>query len=436
MTPLPTIAILGASGLIGEALARHLQSEGFPVLALARRFTTAQRQALRRPIERPLVEAPAADLARLLADEGASIVVNCIGVLQDSGKGTAQVVHRDFAARLAEATRGRLLVQISIPGRETDDRTPFSTTKREAERVIAENAEAFAILRPGFVWAPAAFGGSALIRALAMLPVALPTREAASPFAATDVRDIARTVAFLAQQWAGGRRDWRVTWDVMERRPGTVESVVETVRRHLGGPPARLRLPGFLMVAGARAGDLAARLGWSPPIRTTALMEMRRGVSGDPSAWIAATGLEPASLGDALSHTPATVQERWFARLYLLKALVFTMLVLFWLVSGLVALTVSFEAATAILIGLGLPVGLAKGATVLTSLLDIQIGTMIATRRTARLGLWSAIALSLLYVLGAILFDPDLWLDPLGAMVKTLPALVLTLVALALLTER
>ncbi|WP_062230376.1 SDR family oxidoreductase [Aureimonas sp. N4] len=436
MAPLPTIAILGASGLIGEALARYLQAEGYPVLALARRFTPAQRQALRRPVETPLVEASAADLSRLLDAEGVEIVVNCIGVLQDSGKGRARAVHRDFAARLVEATRTRLFVQISIPGREAEDRTGFSTTKREAEHLIAQQAVSFAILRPGFVWAPAAYGGSALIRALAMLPFALPAREAASPFAATDVRDIARTVAFLAHRWAEGERDWRVTWDVMERRPGTVETVVEAVRLHLGGPPARLRLPGFLMMAGARLGDLAARLGWSPPIRTTALMEMQRGVSGDPGAWMEATGLQPASLLDALSGTPATVQERWFARLYLLKALVFTMLVLFWLVSGLVALTISFEAATAILIGLGLPVGLAKGATVLTSLLDIQIGTMIATRRTARLGLWAAIALSLAYVLGAILFDPDLWLDPLGSMVKTLPAIVLALVALALLDER
>ena len=436
MAPLPTIAILGASGLIGEALARHLQAEGFPVLALARRFTPAQRQALRRPVEAPLVDQTAADLARLLHAEGVDIVVNCIGVLQDSRKGTAQAVHRDFAARLVEGTQTRLLVQVSIPGRETDDRTDFSLTKREAERLIAEKAACFGILRPGFVWAQAAYGGSALVRALAMLPFALPAREAASPFAATDVRDIGRTVAFLAHRWAAGERDWRVTWDVMESRPGTVGTVVEAVRRHLGGPPARLSLPGFLMAAGAHLGDLAARLGWSPPIRSTALAEMRRGVSGDPSAWMATTGFEPASLTEALSTTPATVQERWFARLYGLKALVFTMLVLFWLVSGLVALTVSFEAATAILIGLGLPVGLAKGATVLTSLLDIQIGTMIATRRTARLGLWAAIALSLVYVLGSILFDPDLWLDPLGSMVKTLPAILLALVALALLDER
>jgi hypothetical protein len=46
---------------------------------------------------------------------------------------------------------------------------------------------------------------------------------------------------------------------------------------------------------------------------------MRRGVAGDPQSWIAATGIEPASLGSMLQRLPSTVQEKWFARLYLAK---------------------------------------------------------------------------------------------------------------------
>lgn len=437
MTAHPTIALLGASGLIGEAVARRLETDGFPVVAIARRFTPAQRAALARPVEAPVVAMDAAALERLLREEGAEIVVNCIGVLQDSAqRGTADAVHRDFAARLVEATQARLLVQISIPGTEEEDHTPFSLTKRAAERLITARSPAFAILRPGFVWATAAYGGSALIRALGALPLALPRREAASPFAATDVGDIARTVAFLAREWAAGKRDRRVTWDVMERRPGTVDSVVEAVRRHLGGPAPSFRLPAALMRLGAWAGDGAARLGWAPPIRSTALAEMRRGVSGDPGPWIAATEIEPASFAGALKRTPASVQERWFARLYLTKALVLGTLALFWIVSGLVALTLSFAPASAILIEAGLAPGLAKGLTALTALMDIAIGLAIATRRTCRLGLLAGIALSLAYLLTSIPLTPHLWLDPVGSLVKTVPAVVLMLVALALLEDR
>lgn len=69
------------------------------------------------------------------------------------------------------------------------------------------------------------------------------------------------------------------------------------------------------MRLGAIAGDVAAHLGWSPPIRSTVLAEMRRGVAGDPSCWIAATGIEPRSLEHTLHGLPSTVQERWFAKL-------------------------------------------------------------------------------------------------------------------------
>jgi hypothetical protein len=140
-----------------------------------------------------------------------------------------------------------------------------------------------------------------------------------------------------------------MVWDVMERRPSTVGGVVDAFRHRFGGSNAIGRLPGWLMAIGARAGDLSAHLGWRPPIRSTALRELQRGVKGDPEPWIAATGIEPASLEDLLARLPATVQERWFARLYLIKPAILGSLVIFWSISGVIALTVAFHTATAIL---------------------------------------------------------------------------------------
>lgn len=439
---LPAIAVLGASGLIGQAVATHLKGAGFRVVPLARRFTAAQKAALGDDaVETAIVGLDAAALARLLGECEADVVVNCVGVLQDSARrGTAAEAHAGFAARLvgamASTRQPGLLVHLSIPGSDADDRTAFSTTKREAERIIAGGSVPYVILRPGFVVAPAAYGGSALIRALAALPFDLPEREAGKPFAATDVADIAITIAAVARRWADGERQWNATWEVMEREPTTVGGVVAAFRRHLGGPAPRLRLPSWLMALGAGAGDLAARLGWSPPVRGTALAEMRRGVTGDPGPWIAATGIEPASLAQTLSRRPATVQERWFARLYLLKPLVLGGLSLFWIVSGLVALTVSFDAAAAILAAHGFPSPLAQAVTAATSLADIAIGAAIAVRRTCRAGLIAGIGLSLAYMAGAALVAPSLWIEPLGALVKTGPAIVLMLVALAIIDER
>jgi len=195
-------------------------------------------------------------------------------------------------------------------------------------------------------------------------------------------------------------------------------------------------LPSFLMDLGAMAGDLVAHLGWSPPIRSTALQEMRRGVAGDPEPWIAATGIEPTYLDSMLQHLPATVQEKWFARLYLTKALVLASLVAFWAVSGLIALTIAFDAATSILTAHGFSPLLAKFVTVASSLVDISIGVGIAFRKTCAAAILAGIGVSFFYTVGAAVITPELWIEPLGALVKTGPAIVLMLVALAMLEDR
>ncbi len=435
----PRIVILGASGLIGGALANLLAQESFDVVGIARRFDAAQRAGLFEAVEAPVVDLGfedlgADDLGALLDTHRADIVVNCLGVLQDGPGGGAEDVHHAFVARLVQAlgARDALLVHVSIPGDPDEDRTDFARTKRSAEAAIAASPVAHAILRPGFVLAPVAYGGSALMRALAALAVDLPRREAGQPFAATDIDDLARTVAFLAKSWRDGRRDWRVAWDVMEREAGTVGDVLAAMRQRIGGPRPLFRLPGPLMALGARAGDVAGHLGWSPPIRSTALAEMRRGVAGDPQPWIDATGIAPTPLATSLARLPFGVQEKWFARLYLLKALVLVVLSLFWIVSGLIALTVSFEAASQVLQAAGIGPGAASVLTVVTGLADVAIGIAIAWQRTSRLGLMAGILLSAGYLLGSLVLLPALWLDPLGAMVKTVPALVLMLVALAI----
>lgn len=66
----------------------------------------------------------------------------------------------------------------------------------------------------------------------------------------------------------------------------------------------------------------------------------------------------------------------------------------------------------------------------------MSIGLLITFRRTAAIGLVAAIVASLGYMLGAAILMPDLWIEPLGALVKTGPAIVLMLVALMMLDNR
>src|ERR1700730_13107114 len=176
------ILVLGASGLIGRFVTDDLRTRGFSVVAIARRFSPSQRSnAL--DLELPVMSMDAAALARLIHDHAVDVVVNCLGVLQDGPGSDTRAVHRDFVERLLGAIDGGgravRLVQISIPGTASADRTAFSQTKREAERLIAASGLPYAILRPGFVIAPSAYGGSAMLRALAALPLQLSAGESA-----------------------------------------------------------------------------------------------------------------------------------------------------------------------------------------------------------------------------------------------------------------
>ncbi len=171
-------------------------------------------------------------------------------------------------------------------------------------------------------------------------------------------------------------------------------------------------------------------------MRTTAIAELRRGVSGDPTGWMTATGIVPKRIEQMAGKRPATIQDKWFARLFPIKALIIASLVLFWVVSGVIALVISYDAAAEILRSHGFPPSLVAPVTILTSLMDISIGVLIAFRRSSAFGLIAGIVASLGYMIGAAILTPDLWIEPLGALVKSGPAVVLMLVALLTLDNR
>ena len=118
----PTIIVLGASGLIGASIATQLRRNGFPVIPVARRFNSAQKNEFGRfAIETPVVGLDSTALKNLLFEANPDIIVNCIGVLQDSSRGSVNDVHHGFVERLiavlTQAHPTKMLVHLSIPDR-------------------------------------------------------------------------------------------------------------------------------------------------------------------------------------------------------------------------------------------------------------------------------------------------------------------------------
>jgi len=430
------ILLLGVSGLIGRFVTDDLRIRGFETIGIARKLSASQRVNAS-DLELPIMSMASAELARLLRDRAIDVVVNCLGVLQDGPGSDTRAVHRDFVERLLQAMHdsGRTirLIHISIPGEAKEDHTAFATTKREAERLIAASGISYAILRPGLVIAPSAYGGSAMVRALAAFPFDLPAEGAATPFQPVAAEDIAETIAWLASRGEATA----VAWDLIQPRKISLGGVIDQFRFAFGTASwTRIRMPTFLLDFGAKLGDLASCLGWMPPMRSTAIAELRRGIIGDPHPWIAATGIVPKNIAEMVGRRSATIQDKWFARLFLIKALVIASLVMFWVASGFIALVISFPATKSILASHGFPRWLVTPFAAITSLMDISVGVLTAFRRTCAIGLVAGIFVSLGYMVGTAILTPDLWLEPLGALVKTGPAIVLMGVALLTLDNR
>ena len=134
----------------------------------------------------------------------------------------------------------------------------------------------------------------------------LPGDESATPFQPVAVEDIAATIAWLAARDVDDAAANAVTWDLMQPQPITLGDVIEQFRcvvRHR--PHGRgSRCPVSCSISAPKLGDLANMLGWMPPMRSTAIAELRRGVTGDPAGWMAATGIVPKTLAQAVGGHP------------------------------------------------------------------------------------------------------------------------------------
>jgi nucleoside-diphosphate-sugar epimerase len=168
------VLVTGASGLIGRAVVVRLIQAGCGVVGMARRTSIVARSI-------PAAHWVAFDIAAAKRPEDwlpylaeVNAVVNCAGVLQDSPHDSTRGVHVEgiTAVFAACAQIGvRRVVHFSAIGVDRETPTVFSRTKLDGDRALMRYDLDWVILRPSVVVGPAAYGGSALFRGLAALPI-------------------------------------------------------------------------------------------------------------------------------------------------------------------------------------------------------------------------------------------------------------------------
>ena len=420
------LLVLGASGFIGSSVAARLAAAGHEVVAGARRPEAARRLA-------PAYRWVAADFAGVARAqewatmlEGVEAVVNCVGALQDGAGESVSVAHETGPAAMiaaCEAAGVRRLIHISAVGVEDAAGTTYARSKLATERTVRGSGLVWVILRPSLVIGRAAYGGTALMRGLAALPLAIPVIGGGQRFRPIALDDLAEAVVRLIEPEASSR----VMLEVGGPEPMTLAEVLAALRAWLGLSAAPvIQVPRALAWPVVRLGDLLGWLGWPSSLRTTSLRQMDFYVEGDSEGWVAATGVKPATLGQWCTANPATSADRWQAKLYFVRPISVAALAVFWLLTGLISLGPGYPAVLAILQRGGFG-GWSPLVEQVGSAFDILMGLALLRRRwTAAVASCMCIATAGYLVVGTLTL-PQLWADPLGPWLKVIPMMALCL---------
>jgi len=430
-----TILVVGAYGLIGCGVSRRLERDGHTIIGLGRDIDTGKRVL-------PTINWQSADL-RTLTDVTAwqpflkdvDAVVNCSGALQDGPGDDVEVIHHHAVAALAQASASAnvKLVQVSAAGAHLDATTPFLTSKARGDAAIQNAGVSHHIFRPGLVIARHSYGGTTMLRMLAAFPLIQPIAVPEAKVQTVALDDVAEAVnAALA-----GNIPNNFVGDLVENETHSLREIVASMRQWLGSAPARREvfIPELMIRVTSSVADGLGKLGWRSPLRSTAVTVLADGVTGVPTD-LSEFGLRPVrSLSQTLASMPARAEDRMFARMALLTPMIIATLIAFWFLSGVIGF-ISLNEAALVLENVGWPRALAVASVLFWAVVDIAIACGLAYRPYAKMACWGAIGVSLFYLAASTLFVPDLWLDPLGPMIKVLPSIALALVARIALETR
>jgi uncharacterized protein YbjT (DUF2867 family) len=114
---------------------------------------------------------------------GIDAVINCAGILQDAPGTSVVGVHLRGPAALFRACQDagvRRVVHLSAVGVDREAPTAFSRSKRAGDEALMALELDWVILRPSVVVGRSVYGGSALMRGLAALPL-LPVMPQTAP---------------------------------------------------------------------------------------------------------------------------------------------------------------------------------------------------------------------------------------------------------------
>ncbi len=268
------VALTGASGFIGSAVARSLNERGFPVRALVR-----DPGALARTDDVEIVQGSLEDpdsLRRLV--DGADVVIHCAGAIKARSGKEFQAINAGGTERLARAvaearSRPRVMLVSSLAAREPS-LSPYAASKHAAEEVMSrqESGLEYCVVRPPAVYGPGDRSTLGLFRQLVRGYAIVPWRVQGR-FSLIYIDDLVAAMERLlaVPKWNGsviepddGRADG-YTWT----------DLAEIASAHLGRPVRCLAVPFQAVWLPAAVNEaVSSVLGRSPMLTKAKLREL------------------------------------------------------------------------------------------------------------------------------------------------------------------
>lgn len=427
------VLVLGAGGFIGTAVLTALHEAGYETRCIVRSSTKFGRQF-------PGCDVESLDLASKNAREEAhwstllnniDAVVNVAGVMQPRRSKVAWSVHRDAPNALYRACEQcgvRRVIHVSAIG-VTETENTYTRTKLAGEKCLADKDLDWTILRPVLVIGDGSYGGTSMVRALAVNPMVTPViGDGSIPIGIIHKNDLARGIVELLRS----NSSQKVILEPSSAEELPMRDVVTAYRSWFGLPRRPiLGMPNWVATILGWIGDVFHL----DPINSTAIAQLRGKMTGNAPQFKEATGVEPISLASALASRPAESQDLWHAKLFLLRPLIRMSLALLWLVSGIAGFF-GTSYLYQLVIGQVVPSNWIAAVSVVASSINLVIGLALLFGLWMRVVAWVQIGLVLSFTVALGLLVPSLWADPYAGLLKNIPILVLLLVHLVVERDR